>query len=100
MNCGGSYIDSPDWIKDKKARINLTNKKHNKSFQYAVTVVLNHEEIGKYSERTRKIKSLINKYNREGIDFMLKKKKIYPAYISKHNSDLVKQVILLNFPNG
>ena len=26
LNCGG-YIDSPDWIKDKKATINSINKK-------------------------------------------------------------------------
>ena len=26
-NRGGSYIDSPDWIKNKKATINLINKK-------------------------------------------------------------------------
>ena len=28
---------------------------------------------------------------------MLKKKKIYPAYVSKHNSDSEKQVIFLKF---
>ena len=49
-NCGGSYIDSPDWIKNKNATINPSNKKDNKCFQYAVTVALNHEEIGKDSE--------------------------------------------------
>ena len=30
---------------------------------------------------------------------MLKKKKIYPAYVSKHNSNREKQVILLTIPN-
>ena len=45
-NCGGSYIDSPDWIKNKKATINPINKK-NKCFQHAVTVASNHEEIKK-----------------------------------------------------
>ena len=34
-NRGGSYIGSPDWMKNKKAT--------NKFFQYAVTVALNHE---------------------------------------------------------
>ena len=28
-----------------------------------------------------------------------KKEKIYPAYVSKHNSNLKKQVILLMIPN-
>ena len=31
---------------------------------------------------------------------MLKKKKIYPAYVSKHNSDHEKQFILLMIPYG
>ena len=46
-NRGGSYIDSPDWIKNKKTTINLINKKDNKCFQYAITVALNYEEIKK-----------------------------------------------------
>ena len=61
-NHDGSYIDSPDWIKKKKAAINPINKKDNKCFQYTVTCALNHEEIGKYPERKTKIKPFINKY--------------------------------------
>ena len=47
LNRGGSYIDSPDWIKNKKAAVNPINKKDNKCFQYTVTVALNYEEIKK-----------------------------------------------------
>ena len=47
-NFGGSCNDSLDWIKSKKATINSINKEYNKSFQYAVTVELNHEEIKKF----------------------------------------------------
>ena len=65
-NCGGSYIDSPDWIKNKKSTINPVNKK-DKCFQYPVTVVLNHGEINnkkkKKTQRKVKIKPFINKYN-------------------------------------
>ena len=43
-NRGGSYIDSPDWIKNKKATLNTINKNNNKFFQYAVTVALNYEK--------------------------------------------------------
>ena len=43
--CGGSFIDSPDLIKNKKATINSINKKDKKYFQCIVTVALNHEEI-------------------------------------------------------
>ena len=55
---GGSYIDSPNWIKNKNATINSINKKDNKCFQYAVTVVLNHEQIKKNLQRMTKIKLL------------------------------------------
>ena len=42
-NRGGSYVDSPDWIKNKKATINPINKKDNKCFQYPVTVAINYK---------------------------------------------------------
>ena len=35
LNRGGSYIDSPDWIKNKKAIINPKNK-DNECFKYSV----------------------------------------------------------------
>ena len=54
-NRGGSYIDSPYWIKNEKATVNPVDKKNSKCFQYAVTVALNHEEIRKDSETTTKI---------------------------------------------
>ena len=43
FNSGGSYIDSPDWIRNEKATIKPINKKDNKCFQYTVTVALNYE---------------------------------------------------------
>ena len=59
---GGSYIDSPDWIKMKKATIN-PKKKNAKCFQYAVTVDLNYEETESYPKRVSNIELFINKYN-------------------------------------
>ena len=69
---------------------------------------MNHEEIGKNPKRIAKIKPSINKYQWEGIHFpsekddwkkieknnvtivlnvfYAKKEKIYPAYVSRHNS--------------
>ena len=38
---GSSYIDSPKWLKNKKATINPKNNDDN-CFQYALTVALNH----------------------------------------------------------
>ena len=111
-NCGGSYIDSLDWMKNKKATMYPINKKENKCFQYAVTVALNHEEIGKHAERIIKIKLFINKYQWERINFpsekddwktfeknnvtikfnvlYAKKEKKYPPYVSKNNSNFEK----------
>ena len=73
-NRGGSYKDSPDWIKNKKATINLINEKDNKCFQYALTVALNHEEVEKDPQIITKIKPFINKYNLEGINFPSEKR--------------------------
>ena len=44
LDRGGSHIDSPEGIKNKKATINPQNKTDNKCFQYALTVALNHEK--------------------------------------------------------
>ena len=41
FKCGGSYRDSPDWI--KKAVINSIIKKDKKYFQYAARAALNDE---------------------------------------------------------
>ena len=121
-NRGGSYIDSLDWIKNKRATVNPINKKDNKCFQYAVTVALNHEEIKKDWQRITKNKPFTDKYNWKGIDFpsekddrkkigknnvtislnvsYAKKEKIYPGHVSKHDSNREKQVILLIISNG
>ena len=45
LNRLGSYIDSPDWIKNKKTTINLINIKDKKCLQYPVTVALSYEEM-------------------------------------------------------
>ena len=67
MDHAGSYIDSPDWIKNKNATINPINKK-NKCFRYAVTVVLNFE-IKKDQQRITKIKPFINKHSWQAINY-------------------------------
>ena len=70
---GGSYIDSPDWMKNKRETVNPINKKDNKCFQYTTTVALNHEELGKHPERITKNKPFIDKYNWEGINYASEK---------------------------
>ena len=68
---GGSYIDSSEWIKKKKAIINTKNT-DGKCFQYTSTAASNYEEIESHAERTSNIKLFINKYNWEGINYALK----------------------------
>ena len=62
-NRGGSYIDSPDYIKTNKQNKNTINENDNKCFQYAATFVLNHKKIGKHLERISKIALFIDKYS-------------------------------------
>ena len=57
INRGGSYIDSPKWIKDKKSTINPKNN-DDKCFQYVVTLALNLDKIKKDPQRVSKIKPL------------------------------------------
>ena len=87
-----------------------------------IFVTLNHEEIKKNLQTITKIKPSINKYSWEGINFpsekddskkieknnvtvalnvsCAKKEKIYNIFVSKHNLNCEKQVILLMIPNG
>ena len=52
FNPGGSYVDSPDWIKKKKVTINPKND-DDKCFLYATTITLNFEEIKKDPQRLK-----------------------------------------------
>ena len=61
LNRGGSYIDSPEWLKNKKATINPKND--DKCFQYALAVALNYQSIKKDPQRISKIKHFIDQYN-------------------------------------
>ena len=62
LSKGGSYIDSLEWLKNKKATINAKNN-GDKCFKYAAAVALNHEQIKIHPERILNIKSFIHQYN-------------------------------------
>ena len=49
----GTYNDSMDQLKKKKPTINLEND-DGRCFQYAVTIVLDYEEIGKKPSKNNK----------------------------------------------
>ena len=122
INRGGSYIDSPKWLKDKKSTINPKNN-DDKCFQYAVTLALNLDEIKKDPQRVSKIKPFIEKYNWEDINFPstskdwkkfecnnqvalnilyvpYNTKQINIAYKSKNNLTQKRQTILLMISDG
>ena len=124
LNRVESYIDSPEWLKNKKAAINPQNKKDEKCFQYALTVALNYQNVEKNPQRITKIKPFIDQYNWNEIYFPLhsidwkkvqlnntsvalnilylphQAKKVKHAYKSKHTKHNLKrenQVILLMY---
>ena len=61
LNRAGSYIDSPKWLKNKKATINPKNN-DNKYFQYAIIAALNHEKIKNHPERISNLELFIREY--------------------------------------
>ena len=69
LNRGSSYIESPDWIKNKGVTINPKNTKDNNCFQYAITAALNYQNIDHHPERISKLKPFINNYNWKDIEF-------------------------------
>ena len=65
---GSSFIDSPKWLKKKKASINPKSN-YNKYFQYALTTALNYQNIKSHPERISNLKPFIDQYNWKEIDF-------------------------------
>ena len=120
---GRSYIDSPEWLENKKATIKPKNNDVN-CFQYALTVALNYQNIKKAAQRISKVKSFINQYNWKEMNFPSHLKdwkkfeqnnktvvlnillvpynteKIRLACKSKHNFKGKNQVILLMITDG
>ena len=58
LNRGGLYIDSSDWIKNKKATINPKSK-DDKCFRDASTTALNHKKIKNHPERISNLKAFL-----------------------------------------
>ena len=113
-----SYIETPEWLKDKGATINCQND-DDKCFQYGIAIALNYDEIESNHQRVNKVKPFIDQYNWKDINFRshvddwkkieLNKnsnalnvlyvpegeKTIRHAYKSKYNLTRENQVILL-----
>ena len=54
LNRGGSYIDSPKWLKGKKSTINPKNN-DDKCFQYAIKLALNLDKMNRDPQRISKL---------------------------------------------
>ena len=104
---GGSYIDSPKWLKNKKSTINPKNN-DNKCFQYAINLALNYDEIDRNPQRISKIKPFIENYNRKDIDFPSRRKDWNKFELNNNNIALnilyvpfnTKNIVLLMISNG
>ena len=59
LNRGGSYIDSPIWLNNKRATINPKSK-DNKCFRDATIAALNHKKIKNHSERISSLMPFID----------------------------------------
>ena len=68
LNRGGSYINSPEWLKSKRATINPKND-DGECFKYALTAALHYEEIRRNPQRITKIMPFINTYHWTDIMF-------------------------------
>ena len=123
LSRGGSGIDSPEWLKNKKATINPKND-NDECFQYALTVALNYQNIKNNPERISKIQPFIDNYSWKEIDFLShskdwknfesnnksivlnilyvshNSKEIRHPYKSKYNLNHENQVILLMITDG
>ena len=117
---GSSYVDSPVWVKKKKATMNPKND-DDKCFRYSATVASNYNEIEYNPERVSNIVLFKSKYNWQEINYSsklddwkgfeknnptvalnilyVKEKEIFQAYISNNNSTREKQIILLMISN-
>ena len=72
---GGSYIEFPEWLKSKKAVINLQNKDE-ECFKWAVIEALHHENIKHHPERISLLRRYEKHSNWKGLEFPISIKKI------------------------
>ena len=93
LNRGSSYIESPEWIKNKGVTINPKNTKNNNCFQYAITAALNYQNIGHHPERISKLEPFINNYDWDNINFPVGHKD-YSAF-EKNNSDIAINILFV-----
>ena len=119
MTRRSSYINSPEWLKNKRARINPKNTRDNEYIKYEINTALHDQNIVRNPQRISKLEPFIYYYNWKDIEFPSHSKdwrkfeqnnkaialnilyvpyntmQIKPAYISKNNRKRDNQVNLL-----
>ena len=120
---GASFIDTPEWLKHKKAIINPQNKNDVYCFMYAICIAL-YDELGKNPGRIIKKLDIYSTFNWKNIDFVasyedyatferlnsdialnvlyvpFNEENLCPEYTSNRNFDKIDQVILLKISDG
>ena len=122
---GASFIDTPEWLKQKNATINPQNKNDVYCFMYAVTIALFNKEFGKNTGRISQNLCLYSDifywyginfpasyedyeaFERLNSDVALnilyipfEEENVLPEYILNRNFDKKDQVILLKISDG
>ena len=120
LKWGASYIETPKWLKSKKATVNPKNAHDMYCFMHTITIALFHKELSTNPERiTKKLIAYAQRFNWHDIDFpasyenfvifeklnedfawnilhvFFNKVNICPKYISERNFNTKNQVTLL-----
>ena len=99
MKRGKSYIESPEWLKNKRATINSKNDDDDDDenddddnyFQDALTIALNHQNIESLPERISNIRPFITRYNWNDKDFHRTKK------TGKSLNKIIRQLLIVSY---
>ena len=93
---GALFIDTPEWLKRKKATINPQNVNNVYCFMYAATIALYHIDLGNNSGRiSKKLDILVHGFNWRDIDFPASYKDY--ATFERLNSNVALNVLYVPF---
>ena len=88
---GGTYIDTPKWVSDKKATINPKNTKDNCCFAYSIAAAMHYHEIDHHPNRITKLAPFINNYNWTDINFPTEQKDY--SIFERNNKDIALNIL-------
>ena len=92
-----SYIKSSKWLKNKKTTINPKDEGDDNCFQYAVTVELDHKNIGENPHKISSTKPFINSDDWKGTDFPSHSK--YWKKLEQSNKTIALNILYVPYSN-